>query len=567
MSSPVRTAALRSRIAAADGAHAQLDATLDLVDWLADADPRSADASGAALIGDAEAIGDPALLARAFRVRGHALLFTDPRRAYDELVHARRRYAALRRSVGVAWCDVFTGIALEYLGDPGGATVHAERALTAFRAAGELAGEARALNTLGLGQAIMGRDAECHVLFQRCAELAARVGDPVCIGLGRLNAAEARGRLGNAAAAEGRAEAAAAEFGAALAELRAVHEHAVRTGFTGLEPWALAFQVVPLAGLGRAAEAAELSDRAIHSAGSLDLDDAAAPALHHAGIARLATGDIELAAEHLRRALALYEQWDLTHVTVEVLRLLVDAEEKLGDLPAAFAAHKRLLVAVLRHRDAIAEREGQVVAARYEAERQLESAERGRRELQVLARTNRRLTGERRAMERLALTDPLTGLANRRHFDAQLTRLLFQSGLDGAQPSLVLVDIDHFKLVNDQHSHLVGDGVLQRLAAEMTRLSRASDLTARIGGEEFAVLLPGTAPAEARTVAERLRESVAALDLSDLAADLRVTVSAGVAGWSSGGPKELLAAADAALYAAKRAGRNRVCGPQPSELR
>jgi diguanylate cyclase (GGDEF)-like protein len=493
-------------------------------------------------------------------VRGHALLFTDPRRAYDDLAQARRRYAALRKAVGVAWCDLFTGIALEYLGDPGGATVHAERALTAFRPAGELAGEARALNTLGSGQAVMGRHDESLVLFQRCAELAARAGDPVCTGLGRLNAAEARGRLGVKAAEEGRAEAAAADFEGALAELRAVHGHAVRTGFTGLEPWALALQVVPLVGLGRPGAAAEVSELAIQRAGSLELDDAAAPALHHAGIARLATGEVDLAAAHLRRALALYEQWDLSHITAELLRLLVEAEERRGDLPAAFAAHKQLLVAVLRHRDAVAEREGQVVAARYEAERELEAAERGRRELQLLALTNRRLAGERRAMERLALTDPLTGLANRRHFDAQLARLLVQAELGGSEASLVLVDIDHFKRVNDQHSHVVGDGVLRLVADEMTRLSRASDLAARIGGEEFAVLLPATGPVEALAVAERLRASVAELDLSELADGLRITVSAGVAGSGKSGSRDLLAAADAALYAAKRGGRNRVRG-------
>jgi diguanylate cyclase (GGDEF)-like protein len=285
-------------------------------------------------------------------------------------------------------------------------------------------------------------------------------------------------------------------------------------------------------------------------------------------MARLAHGDLAGAASRLKRALALYEQWDLTHETVAVLRLLVRAQEELGDIAAAFALHKQLLVAVLRMRDGIAEREDQIVAARYEAERELEAAERGRRQLQQLTRANRRLADERRAMEHLAHTDALTGLANRRHFDAQLARLLVQAELSGDEVSMVLVDIDHFKRVNDRHSHLVGDAVLRALAAEITRHCRVSDLAARIGGEEFVVLLPRTSPVEARAVAERLRTSVASLDLGRLAAGLRVTVSAGVAGLpgavgldaspGTATPEHLLAAADAALYDAKRSGRNRV---------
>ncbi|MDQ1651781.1 MAG: hypothetical protein QOI35_981 [Cryptosporangiaceae bacterium] len=560
------TATLRARAAAARGEHARLAARLDLVNWLADADPRAAGEAAEGLREAADRTGDPDLSARTCRVLGHTWLYTDTRRAYDELAEGRRRYAELPSVGGVAWCDLLTGIALEYLGDPGGATIHAERALSGFRAAGDDVGEARALNLLGHGQSVMDRVEASLALFQRSAELAEQAGDPVSMGLGRLNAAEARGLAGLRAAREGRSAAAARDFEAALAELDSVHDYATQSGFDNLEPWALAFRVVPLVQLGRAREAADVADRAIARAGSLDLDDAAAPALHHAGIARLATGELGLAAEHLTRALALSAPWDLTHATVAILRLLVDVEEKRGDVPAAFALHKRLLTAILRHRDRITEREGQVVAARFEAERRMEVAERDRRELQLLARTNRRLADERRAMERLALTDPLTGLANRRHFDAQLARMLVQAGLDGREASLVLVDLDHFKQVNDRHSHSTGDGVLRLVAAEIARQSRVSDLPARIGGEEFAILLPDTALPEASTVAERIRVAVAQLDLGALAAGLRVTVSAGVAGSAADpAPDAVLAAADAALYEAKRSGRNRVsaAGPAP----
>jgi diguanylate cyclase (GGDEF)-like protein len=383
----------------------------------------------------------------------------------------------------------------------------------------------------------------------------------VTIGLAWLNAAEIRGRLGIRAAAEERADAAADLFTTSLAELRAVQRHALRTGFVGLEPCALAYQVVPLIHLGRLDEAVAVGEQAILRAGALELDDSAAQALRYAGQARLARGDLAEAAAHLDRALALYDQWELTHETGLVLELLVETRERLGDLATAFELHKRLLVAMLRLRDGLAERTDQVAAARYEAEREQRADEWDRRQLAQLARANRRLADERRAMERLAHTDALTGLANRRHFDAQLGRLLVHTALTGEELSLVLIDIDHFKRVNDRHSHLVGDAVLRALATEITRHCRVSDLAARIGGEEFVVLLPNTGRIEALAVAERLRASVEKLPLDQLAEGLRITVSAGVAGTATGiGADALLAEADAALYQAKRGGRNRVRG-------
>jgi diguanylate cyclase (GGDEF)-like protein len=556
------TEVLQRRVDEATDDAARLSALLDLSAWLADADPRAAQASVQEALTAADRLGDPAMMARARCVYGHTLLFAvNPRTAREVLLAAKQQYLTLGQVTGAAWCDLFAGIALEYLGDPGGATVDTERALAVFRSVGDQAGEARALNTLGIGQGIIGRFDEALALLERSGELAVTVRDRVTIGLAWLNAAEMRGKLGMQAAEDGHEVVARDYFTAALAELEAVQRHAVRTGFVGLEPCALAYQVVPLTRLGRLDDAVELGELAIVRAGALELDDAAAQSLHYAGQARLARGNLVEAAAHLERALALYEQWELTHETVPVLELLVETHERLGDLAAAFALHKRLLVATLRLRDDVVERKDQVAAARYEAERELKASERGRRQLQQLARANRRLADERRAMERLAHTDALTGLANRRHFDAQLGRVLVHAELTGEEVSLVLIDIDHFKWVNDRHSHLVGDAVLRALSTEITRHCRVSDLAARIGGEEFVVLLPNTGRTEALAVAERLRASVEALDLTQFANGVRITVSAGVAGTSRAMTAEaLLAAADEALYAAKRGGRNQVRG-------
>ena len=162
----------------------------------------------------------------------------------------------------------------------------------------------------------------------------------------------------------------------------------------------------------------------------------------------------------------------------------------------------------------------------------------------------------------LAATDALTGLANRRQFDATLAKEWYRSLREGGSLALLMVDIDHFKALNDLFGHQLGDAFLARVA-RMLRDSarRAGDVVARYGGEEFAVILPGIDGHAARELAEGARRSIAAHDFADLVAGgYRVTVSIGVAAAvpeGGSGPGTLVNAADAALYQAKRNGRNR----------
>ena len=193
-----RTEMLEARVRAAEGEEARLVALLDLIAWLADADSRAAmERIGEALVA-ADRIGDPVLTARTYCVHGHSLLFGEsPRQAREVLLEARQRYNAIGHITGAAWCEVFIGIALEYLGDPGGAIVTTERALTTFSSVGDQAGEARALNTLGISQSIVQRLDDALALFERAGELAVTARDQVTIGLAWINAAETRSDLGD----------------------------------------------------------------------------------------------------------------------------------------------------------------------------------------------------------------------------------------------------------------------------------------------------------------------------------------------------------------------------------
>lgn len=172
--------------------------------------------------------------------------------------------------------------------------------------------------------------------------------------------------------------------------------------------------------------------------------------------------------------------------------------------------------------------------------------------------------GRRKEMERelirLATTDPLTGIANRRRFLDQLGMELQRIKRFGQPATMLMLDIDHFKQVNDGYGHAVGDSVLRHFA-ELTQQSlRRIDLFGRLGGEEFGILLPGTALEGAIEFAERLREQVAETPASSEKGEIRLTVSIGAAEFDSvdPSPDSILARADVALYRAKGGGRNRV---------
>jgi len=162
-------------------------------------------------------------------------------------------------------------------------------------------------------------------------------------------------------------------------------------------------------------------------------------------------------------------------------------------------------------------------------------------------------------LARQAHEDELTGLPNRRHFEEVSARQHARAASSGGALSVAILDIDRFKRINDGHSHAVGDRALRHVAQVMRAACREQDVIARLGGEEFALVLPDTPLAQALQVCERVREAVERSDCSALAPELSITVSIGVVDNRVAGTlDQMLALADEALYAAKRGGRNQV---------
>ncbi|MGE5532205.1 MAG: diguanylate cyclase [Bacteroidota bacterium] len=172
----------------------------------------------------------------------------------------------------------------------------------------------------------------------------------------------------------------------------------------------------------------------------------------------------------------------------------------------------------------------------------------------------RNLLQSRQALEYRATHDSLTGIWNRAEVLGLLEREIARAQREGTAVSIIMIDVDHFKQVNDQRGHDGGDEALREVAQRLSDCVRPYDGLGRYGGEEFLIVLSGCSGGNAAGLAERLRQSVAEPPLSIYGEELRLSISLGVAVWSAdhGDMQALIRAADAALYRAKKAGRNQV---------
>ncbi len=170
------------------------------------------------------------------------------------------------------------------------------------------------------------------------------------------------------------------------------------------------------------------------------------------------------------------------------------------------------------------------------------------------------LSARSETLEHAALTDALTGMHNRRYFDDALKEYLDEFRRIEKPIGLMVLDLDHFKLVNDTHGHDVGDEVLRRIAQCLKEFTRYHDIVARLGGEEFAIVAPNMNIETLIKFAERIRKAVSGLTITSDNVTLKVTISVGLAVWDGREtPDGFFRRADKLLYQAKRQGRNRVC--------
>jgi diguanylate cyclase (GGDEF)-like protein len=251
------------------------------------------------------------------------------------------------------------------------------------------------------------------------------------------------------------------------------------------------------------------------------------------------------------------------------LGLSIDVTKLLGYVAVAlFVVTAAALVMSLAIDRALASAD----SARRRAERLANDLKAANTELEnrVTARTEQLREALRREqvlsarMGELSLRDSLTGLHNRRHLDDELQRMFAAARRSGDPLSVAVIDLDDFKAVNDAHTHLVGDDVLRGAAKALLANVRASDVLIRMGGEEFALLMPGTSSDAAVAVCDRMRSELALHDWSTIRPGLVVTASIGVSS-SVGQPTaaDLLRSADILLYQAKREGKNRVVTQSP----
>ncbi|MDQ2778928.1 MAG: GGDEF domain-containing protein [Pseudomonadota bacterium] len=264
-----------------------------------------------------------------------------------------------------------------------------------------------------------------------------------------------------------------------------------------------------------------------------------------------AQGDTQAATTHFEALLADIDPMQDRLLLVDLHASLHALHKQAGNFRQALVHHEALHRYALARLEQTAGLQSRILLNRVELDEARHQTERARLDADM-----QRLRAE--TLGREAHTDALTGLLNRRFLERQLPRLMGRAAETGAPLTAALIDIDHFKLVNDTHGHAVGDRVLVELAVLLRQATRGADLALRLGGEEFLLVLPDTPPERAAEACERLRLKLQHHDWGVLVAGLSCTVSIGL---GQHGPAEEASAwlqrLDQALYAAKRGGRNR----------
>jgi diguanylate cyclase (GGDEF)-like protein len=445
------------------------------------------------------------------------------------------------------------------LGDYGHALEYYHASLKLADSVGDPVGVSYSLNNIGIIHGQLGEPQKALEYALRALEMEER-GDPQLAAVSLVNVATAYAAMGD----DDRALQFLRRASVRLRETGAIDGAASCVRDIGM--------VYERRGeLAAAMEAYQESVEASRAVGSRIYE---AESLISRGSLRARMGDADGGLADLRDALHIGESVDARPVVYSAHQAIANALEARGDAAGA-----------LRHYHAYhatwtdvynAETNARVKAVEVRAE-----VQQAQREAEILRQKNDELTSayarladadrekgelverlrvQAAELERQTREDALTGVANRRHLDDRLRAEWERALRFGRALSVAMLDVDHFKRVNDQFSHAVGDEVLRTLARVLREHTRGVDVVARYGGEEFCLVMVETDPAAALRLCERLRSLVQAHDWGEIRPGLSVTISIGVAGHrEADAPDALLAIADTRLYSAKHAGRNRVC--------
>ena len=521
-----------------------LEAALDQAFHLADrGDARAGRALAEQALVEARAQSDQPHTARALAIIANA---SRSLADYERAAAAALESVELLESAGLGVAAAKIDLALVFfdLGDYPRALSHLFEARKALAGAPDVGIEARCAHAEGLVQSRLGEFDLARASFQRALALRRDAGDDGAAAASLNSLGVVHLRIAQQPGTEPRTT--RSELESALEHFQQARELASQQRDDHLVLLTEINIAGALGGLGCYGEA--LDRFLAQLATARDLGDR-----HNESLILANAGEAALRAGQLERARMLGEEaLDVAQSTSSKVR---EREARLQLSITCEACDD--YAAALEHYKAhhVLEREMQAAEARRSTQAQaLRSAiERAQRETARLQRENR-------VLERQARQDALTGLANRRAFDDALAARLVEARESGASLAVVAFDLDHFKSINDRYTHAAGDSVLREAANVLRAVCRASDLAARIGGEEFVLLLPGADRTAACAIAERVRAELAFRPFAALAPGVRVTLSAGVAvDTGAGSADDLLRTADAALYRAKGEGRDRVC--------